>query len=116
MHDEMRVRQPIVNRDEHVHFEHAAIRLLVELVSAVAGADGDGQRVHAGALRKLDSLIGIGDVLQARAAGAMAVFHAAQHANLAFNGHAALVRVVDHAARHVHVFVERRRRLAVFLE
>ncbi len=116
MHDQVRIRQPLVNRDEHVHLEHAAIRLLVELVCAVAGADGNGQRVHAGALGKFDSLVGIGDVLQARAACAMAVFHAAQHANLAFDGHAALVRVVHHAPRHFHVFVEGRRRLAVFLQ
>ena len=82
----------------------------------MAGADGDGQRVHAGALGKLDCLVGIGDVLEARAARAVAVFHAAQHADLAFDGDAALVRVVDHAARHFDVFFESRRRLAVFLE
>jgi hypothetical protein len=97
------LRQALVNGDEHVHLEHRAVGLLGELVSAVAGADGDGQRVHAGALGKLDCLVGIGDVLEARAAGAVAVFNAAQHADLAFDRDAALVRVIDHLARDFDV-------------
>ena len=44
----------------------------------MAGADGDGQRVDAGLLDELDGLVGIGDMLEAGAAGAVAVFNAAQ--------------------------------------
>jgi hypothetical protein len=84
-----------VDGDEHVHLEDGAIGLLGELVSAVAGADGDGQRVDAGALGKLDCLVGIGDVVEAAAAGSVAVFNAAQDADFAFDRDAALVREVD---------------------
>ena len=65
MHDQVGVGQALVDGDEDVHLEDGAIGLLGELVGAVAGADGDGQRVNAGALGKLDCLVGIGDVLEA---------------------------------------------------
>jgi hypothetical protein len=51
-----------------------------------------------------------------RAARAVAVFHAAQHADLAFDRDAALVRVIDHLARHFDVLFKAGRRLAVFLQ
>ena len=50
------------------------------------------------------------------AARAVAVFHAAQHADLAFDGDAALVRIVDHLARHFDVLFKAGRGLAVFLQ
>jgi len=37
----------------------------------VAGSNGDGQGIHAGPLGKLDRLVGIGDVIEARAARAI---------------------------------------------
>ena len=55
----------------------------------MAGADGDRQRVDAGALGKFYRLVGVGDVLEARSARAVAVFNAAQHADLAFDRDAA---------------------------
>ena len=91
------MRQPLVDRDQHIHLQHRTIRLLGELVRAVAGADRDRQRVNAGALRKLNRLVGIGDVLEARSARAVSVFNAAQHADLAFDRYAALVRILHHA-------------------
>ena len=76
-------------------------------------ADGDGQRVHAGQLSQLDCLIGVGDVLQAGAARAVAVFNAAQHADLALDGDAALMRVIDHALGDRDVLFKAGRSLAV---
>ena len=74
--------------DQDVHRQHFTVGLLGELVRAVAGADRDGQRVDAGLLDELDGLIGIGDVLEAAAASAVAIFNAAEHADLAFDRHA----------------------------
>ena len=51
-----------------------------------------------------------------RAAGAVAVFDAAEHADLAFDRHAALVRVLDHLAGDFDVLFKGRGRLAVFLQ
>ena len=101
---------------QHVHLEHRAIGLLGELVSAVAGADGDGQGVDAGALGKLDCLVGVGDVVKAAAAGAVAVFNAAQHADFAFDRYAALVRIVDDLAGDFDILFKGGRGLAVGLE
>jgi len=61
----MGMRQPFVNLQQHVHLQHRTIRFLRKLIRAVAGADGNGQRVHAGALGELDRLVGICDVIQA---------------------------------------------------
>ena len=116
MHHQMGVGQALVNGDQHVHLEHRAVGLFGELVSAVAGADGDGQRVDAGQLGKLDRLVGVGDVLQARADRAVAVFNAAQHADLALHGDAALMGEVDHLLRHCDVLFKGGRSLAVLLE
>jgi hypothetical protein len=116
VHDQVGVGQALVDGDEHVHLEDGAVGLLGELVSAVAGADGDGQGVDAGALGELDCLVGVGDVVEAAAAGAVAVFNAAQHADFAFDGDAALVRVVDHLAGDFDVLFKAGRGLAVGLE
>ena len=116
VHDEVGVGQALVDGDEHVHLEDGAVGLLGELVSAVAGADGDGQRVNAGALGKLDRLVGIGDVVEAAAAGAVAVFNAAEDADFAFDRDAALVGVVDHLAGDFNVLFKCGGGLAVFLE
>ena len=101
---------------EQVHLENRAIRLLRKLVSAVAGADGDGQRIHAGALGKLDCLVGIGDVIEARTAGSVAVFNAAQNADFAFDRDAALVRVIDNLAGDFDILFKGGRGLAVGLQ
>ena len=116
MHDQVGVGQAAVDLDEHVHLEDGAVGLLGELVGAVAGADGEGQRVDAGALGEFDRLVGVGDVLEAGAAGAVAVFHAAEYADFAFDGDAALVGVVDDLAGDLDVLFKGGGRLAVFLE
>ena len=85
-----------------------------ELVGAVAGADGDGQRVELGALDEVGRLLGVGEQLLARHRrfGAVAVFLVAAHgfqraqaAQLAFDRDAQRVRHVDHLARDVDVVV-----------
>jgi len=58
----------------------------------VAGADGEGQGVNAGALGEFDGLVGVGDVFEARAAGAVAVFNAAQNTDFALDRDAARIR------------------------
>ena len=94
MHDQMRVGQAAVDFLDHVHGQHVAVRLARELVGAVAGAHGDGQRVDAGLVHEIDGLIGIGQqlVVGELAFGAVAVFlfaHAgferAEHAEFAFD-------------------------------
>ncbi len=82
----------------------------------MAGADGDGQRIHAGQLGKLDRLSRVCDVLQARSARAVAVLNAAQHADFAFDGDAARVREIDHFFGDFHVLFKAGRSLAVGLE
>ena len=108
--------QALVDLDQDVHLEDGAVGLFGKFVSAMAGADGDGQGVDAGALGKLDSLVGVGDVLEARAARAVAVFNAAQHADFAFDRDAARVGKLDHLARDFDVLFKGGRGLAVFLE
>ena len=82
----------------------------------MAGADGDGQRVHAGPLGKLDRLVGICDVIEAAAARAVSIFDTTQHADLAFNRYTALVGEIDHLAGDIHVLLECGGGLAVDLE
>ena len=48
VHHQVVSGQPLVDCDQPVHLERFARGLLGEFIGAVAGADGDGQRVHAG--------------------------------------------------------------------
>ena len=116
MHDEVCVGQALVDGDQDVHLEDGAVGLLGELVSAMAGADGDCEGVDAGKLGELDSLVGIGDVVQTRPTCSVAVFNAAQHADFTFHRDAALVGEVDHLLGDGDIFFKRGRGLAVGLE
>ena len=75
----------------------------LELVRAVTRADGDGQRVAAGALDEFHGLIGIGvDALF----GGNVFFHAGELTEFGFHPHAAVVGVVHHLLRDGDVFLE----------
>ena len=52
VHHQVGVGQAAVDLLDHVHRQHVAVRLAGELVGAVAGAHGDGQRVDLGRLRR----------------------------------------------------------------
>jgi hypothetical protein len=73
-----------VDLDQPPHLERLAGGLTAELVSAVAGADGDGQGVQTGELDELRRLVGIGEVAEPVETRAVAVFDAAEAADLAF--------------------------------
>ena len=75
----------------------------LELVGAVAGADGDGQGVYAGAGHKFLYLGGVGE-LGVRLADIDGVLDAGQLAQLALYHDAALVGVFHHLAGHGDVF------------
>ena len=99
--------------DQPVHLERLAGGLAGELVSAVAGADGDGQRVQSGGLHELHGLVRIGQVAEAIEARAVPVFDAAQAADLAFHRDALGMRQAHHFAGGLDVIFEARGRLAV---
>ena len=103
----------LVDLDQPVHFERFAGGLLRELIGAVAGADGDRQRVQSGLLYEFHGLVGVGEMAQAVEAGAVAVFNAAQAADFTFHGHALGMRQLHHFARRLHVVFEAGRRLPI---
>jgi hypothetical protein len=81
-----------------VDAQHVAGGLLAELVRAVAGADGNGQGIHAGILDEAGGFFRVGQELAVvqHAFGAHAVFfaghagfQAAQAADFTFHRHAA---------------------------
>ena len=63
MHDQMRVRQLLVNFFDHVHGQNSAIRLARKLVGAMRCAHGNRQRVHIGFLDELYGFIWVGQQL-----------------------------------------------------
>ena len=67
----------------------------LELERAVAGADGDGQRVNAGRLHEFLNLVGIG-VKRVVVADFHVVLNAGQTAQLALDHNAVIVRILDH--------------------
>ena len=110
---------------DHVHGQNRAVRLARELVGAVRGAHGDGERVDLGARDEIHGLIRIGQqlVVGELALGAVAVLllaHAglerAEHAEFAFDRDADPMRHVDDAAGDVDIVVIVGGRLAVGLE
>ena len=107
MHDKVGVGQSPVDLEEAVHLECFPGGLTGELVSAMAGADGDSERVHASLPNELDRLVGIGEVAEAIEASAVAVFNAAQAADFAFHGDALGVRRLHDFARRLHIVFER---------
>ena len=78
----------------------------LELERAVGGADGDGQRVYAGALGKFLNLIriGVGGVL---GLNLNLILNAGQTAQLALNGNAAVVGILNDLAGQSDVLLER---------
>ena len=125
VHHQMRVGDALVDFLDAVDRQDVAGGLARELVGAVAGADGDRQRVELGALDEVGGLLGVGQQLLARHRrfGAVAVFLVALHglqraqaAQLAFDRDAERVRHVDHLARHVDVVVVAGDGLAVGLQ
>ncbi len=112
MHHQVGVRDARVDRLDLLDGEDVAGGRTGELVGAVAGADGDGQGVHLGALDEVRRLFRVGEhlVVGQGAGGADAVFltglagfQRAQAAQLAFHGDAAGVGHVHGATGHVHV-------------
>ena len=98
VHHEVAIRQPAVDLFDAIHRQHFAGGLARELVRAVAGADGDGQRVDARFGDEPLGFVRIGEQLVVRqhAFGAVAVFlfavarfERAEAAELAFDGNAA---------------------------
>ena len=101
-----------------------AVGLARELVGAVRGAHGDGERVDLGLGDEVDGLVGIGEQLVVRehALGAVAVLllagavlERAEHAELALDRDAAEMRHLGDLAGDLDVVVVARRRLAVGL-
>ena len=94
----MHVRHALVDFLDHVHRQDRAVGLARELVGAVAGAHGDGERIDLGVLDEFHGLVGIGEelVVRQRALGAVAVLRLAlaaleraEHAELALDRDAA---------------------------
>ena len=63
MHHQMGIRDACMDFLDALDGEDVAGRRAGELVGAVAGADGDGQRVHLGLLDELRGLFRIGQQL-----------------------------------------------------
>jgi hypothetical protein len=82
----------------------------LELIGAVAVADGDGERIHPGLFHERDRLVRVG---VAAAFGVTAAFlaivvlRANQHAEFAFHDTIVLVGVVHNLPANLHVFIER---------
>jgi hypothetical protein len=125
VHHQVGVGQLLVDLADGVDGEHRAGGLAAELVGAVAGADGDGQRVHLGGGDERGGFDGIGQelVVAQLAHGPVAVFllafavlEGAEAAQLTFDRHALLVGGFDDGAGDVDVVVVVGGGLAVFLE
>ena len=107
VHHQVGVGQACVDLLDAVDGQDVAGRLARELVGAVGGADGDGQRVALGLLDEVGGLLGVREQLLAghRAFGAVAVFLVAfhrfqgtEHAQFRFDGDADGVGEVHHFA------------------
>ena len=122
MHDQMHIGDALMDFFHAVDAQHLAGRFLGELVGAMAGADGDRQRVNLGLGNEIGGFIGVGQQrgMVQHAFGAMAVFLArlagfqgTQAAQLAFNGNTAGVRQFGHMRGRVDVVFVGGRGLAV---
>ena len=125
VHHEVGVRHLRVDGGDAVHREDVAGRLAGELVGAMAGADGNGERVDAGARDEVLRLRRVGEhhVVRQCAFCADTVFLAglpglerAEAAEFALDRHAHHMRHLADAARHLDVVVVARGRLGVFLQ
>ncbi|MPM98516.1 hypothetical protein SDC9_145704 [bioreactor metagenome] len=77
----------------------------LEFVGAVAGADGDGQRVHPGGLHKFLDLVWVG-VGGVGGRHLDVVLHPGQTAQLPFHHHAVVVGVFHHLAGELDVILK----------
>ena len=125
VHHQVRVGDLRVDGGDTVDGQDVAGGLARELVGAVAGADGDGERVDAGAGHEVARLHGVGQqhVVGELACGADAVFLArlarlqrAQAAQFALDRDADGVCHLAHASRHVDVVVVAGGGLGVFAQ
>ena len=112
MHDQMGVGNGRMDRHDAVHGQDVTCGRAGELVSAMAGANGDGQGVHPGLGHKVLGLQRVGQHLLVAefALGAHTVFFArlaglqrAQAAQFALHRHAHGVRHFAHLLGHAHV-------------
>ena len=85
------------------------LRLLagLELVGAVAGADGDGQGVHTGAGNEILHLFRDGCSSSLSASDLYIVFHAGQGAQLALNHDTVVVGIFHYLAGHSDILLIR---------
>ena len=125
VHDHVAVRHAVVDLVDALHREDRGKHLArygvfaSGLVGAVAGADGDCERVDAGLGYELLGLGRVGEVLVdffGAESGAVAVFDAAEAAEFGFNGHALRMREGNNRLRDGDVGFVRIRGLAVFGE
>ena len=125
VHHQVRVRDAAVDLLDAVDRQDVTGGLAGELVGAVAGADGDRQRVELRLPDEVGGLLRVGQQLLARhrRLGAVAVLLVAAHglqraqaAELALDGDAQRVRHVDHLAGDVDVVVVAGDGLAVGLQ
>ena len=123
VHHQVRVRHRGVDLRDALDGQDVAGGLARELVGAVAGADGNRQRIDAGAGDEVLGLLGVGEhhVVRELACGAHAVllaglagFERAQATELAFDRDADRVRHLADLARDLDVVVVARGRLRVF--
>mmetsp|Transcript_38701 Transcript_38701/g.90547 ORF Transcript_38701/g.90547 Transcript_38701/m.90547 type:complete len:311 (+) Transcript_38701:540-1472(+) len=123
VHHEMGVGNARVDLLDAADGQDVAGGFAAELVGAVAGADGNRQRIDAGAGDEVLGLLGVGEhhVVRELACGAHAVllaglagFERAQATELAFDRDADRVRHLADLARDLDVVVVARGRLRVF--
>jgi len=95
-----------MNLLDALHHQHLAGRLLAELVSAMAGADRDRERIDPGPLDEFNGLIGIGQMRHGIHISSVSIFDTAERAEFAFDSNAAFMRHLDHFTCDLHVVVE----------
>ena len=122
MHHQVGIGDALVDRLDAIDGQNIAGGRTSELVGAVAGADGDGQRIDLGRRDKVCSLLRVGQQLRVveHALGADAVLLASgaglertEATQLTLHRDAAGVRHGHHLARNAHVVVIVGRRLAI---
>ncbi len=125
MHHQVGVGQTAMDLLDHVHGQHLAVGLAGELVGAVRGAHGDGQRVDLGLAHELHRLVGIGQQLGVvelalEAVAVLLLAHAglqrAQHAEFALDRGADPVGHLHHVAGDAHIVLVAGRGLGVALQ
>ena len=125
MHDEMHVRQLLVDLLDDMHRQDRAVGLAGELVGAVRGAHGDGERIDLGLGDELHRLVRVGQELVVAELAleavavlllALAALQRAEHAELALDRDAAEMGHLGHRLGDADIVVPVARGLAVGLE